>query len=192
MAALYGAGSDLACWGPIVAAGYRSGLAHSAHNGKRLERGESVFLELTGQRCRYAAPLMRTAVIGKASDEQRRLADASAGAVAAILEAAKAGTPAKAIAAAGLRHIAPVEPGIVFHHNFGYPIGIAYPPSWIETLGFFLRANNAERVEAGMVFHLPMSLRVAGRFGICLSHTMLVTAEGGVPLTRTPARLREL
>ena len=46
--------------------------------------------------------------------------------------------------------------------------------------------------EAGMVFHLPMSLRVAGRFGICLSHTMLVTAEGGVALTRTPARLREL
>ena len=192
MAALYGGGSDLACWGPIVAAGYRSGLAHSAHNGKRLERGESVFLELTGQRCRYAAPLMRTAVIGTASDEQRRLADASAGAVAAILETAKAGTPAKAIAAAGLRHIAPVEQGIVFHHNFGYPVGLAYPPSWIETLGFFLRANNPEPVEAGMVFHLPMSLRVAGRFGICLSHTMLVTAEGGVALTRTPARLREV
>jgi Xaa-Pro aminopeptidase len=43
-----------------------------------------------------------------------------------------------------------------------------------------------------MVFHLPMSLRVAGRFGICLSHTMLVTVDGGVALTRTPARLREL
>ena len=100
--------------------------------------------------------------------------------------------PAKAIAAAGLRHIAPVEQGIVFHHNFGYPVGLAYPPSWIETLGFFLRANNPEPVESGMVFHLPMSLRVAGRFGICLSHTMLVTAEGGVALTRTPARLREL
>ena len=192
MSAVYGAGSDLACWGPIVAAGYRSGLAHSAHNGKRLEAGESVFLELTGQLRRYAAPLMRTAVIGKASTEQRRLADASAGAVAAILEAATAGTPARAVAAAGLRHIAPVEQGIVFHHNFGYPVGLAYPPSWIETLGFFLRANNPEPVEAGMVFHLPMSLRVAGRFGICLSHTMLVTAEGGVALTRTPARLQEL
>jgi hypothetical protein len=43
-----------------------------------------------------------------------------------------------------------------------------------------------------MVFHLPMSLRVGGEFGICLSHTMLVTANGGVPLTRTPAVLVEL
>ena len=192
MQALYGAGSDLSCWGPIVAAGYRSGLAHSAHNGKKLKSGESVFLELTGQHRRYTAPLMRTAVIGKASAEQRRLADASAGAVAGILEAAKAGKSAKAVAAAGLRHIAPVEQGIVFHHNFGYPVGLGYPPSWIETLGFFLRADNPEPLEAGMVFHLPMSLRVAGRFGICLSHTMLVTAEGGVALTRSPARLREL
>lgn len=192
MTALYGAGSELSCWGPIVAAGCRSGLAHSAHNGKELKTGECVFLELTGQCRRYTAPLMRTAVIGKASAEQRRLADASAGAVAAILETARAGTPARDVAAAGLRHIAPVEEGIVFHHNFGYPVGLGYPPSWIETLGFFIRADNPTPLEAGMVFHLPMSLRVAGRFGVCLSHTMLVTTEGGVALTRTSARLREL
>ena len=43
-----------------------------------------------------------------------------------------------------------------------------------------------------MVFHLPMSLRVAGRLGICLSQTMLVTPDGGVPLTSTPARLAEI
>ena len=30
---------------------------------------------------------------------------------------------------------------------------------------------------------LPMSLRVAGQYGVCLSHTMLVTPDGGVPLT---------
>jgi len=191
-AALYGAGSDLSCWGPIVAAGYRSGLAHSAHNGKEIKAGESIFLELTGQCRRYTAPLMRTGVLGKASAEQRRLADASAGAVAAILETAKAGTPANAVAAAGLRHIAPIEEGVVFHHNFGYPVGLGYPPSWIETLGFFLRADNPAPLEAGMVFHLPMSLRVVGRFGVCLSHTMLVTAEGGIALTQSPARLREL
>jgi Xaa-Pro dipeptidase len=192
MAALYGAGSELSCWGPIVAAGYRSGLAHSAHNGKELKTGECVFLELTGQCRRYTAPLMRTAVIGKANAEQRRLADASAGAVAGILDAAKAGTPAREVAAAGLRHIAPVEAGIVFHHNFGYPVGLGYPPSWIETLGFFIRADNPTPLEAGMVFHLPMSLRVAGRFGVCLSHTMLVMPEGGVALTRSPAQLREI
>jgi Xaa-Pro dipeptidase len=192
MDALYRAGSDPSCWGPIVAAGYRSGLPHSAHNGKKLAAGETVFLELTGQFRRYTSPLMRTAVVGEANAEQRRLAEAAEGALTAILETAKAGTPARAVAAAGLRHIAPIEQGIVFHHNFGYPVGLGYPPSWIETLGFLLRVNNPEPVEAGMVFHVPMSLRVAGRFGVGLSQTMLVTAEGGVALTRSPARLREL
>jgi hypothetical protein len=42
------------------------------------------------------------------------------------------------------------------------------------------------------VFHLPMSLRVLATFGICLSHTMLVTPDGGVSLTQSPATLREL
>lgn len=190
--ALYRNGSDLVCWGPIVAAGYRGGLAHSSHNGYRIQRGDTVFIELTGQRKRYTAPLMRTAVLEKASGRQRKLADASAGAVAAIMAAAKAGTPARDIAAAGLKPLAPALEGVIFHHNFGYPVGIGYPPSWIETLGFFLRANNPEPVEAGMVFHLPMSLRVLGEFGICLSHTMLVTANGGVSLTQSPAALQEL
>ena len=190
--AMYRAGSDPVCWGPVVAAGYRAGLAHSSFNGHVIARGETVFLELTGQHRRYVAPVMRTATVGTATAEHRRLAQASADAVAAILETARAGTPARTVAEAGLRYIRPVERDIVFHHYFGYPVGIGYPPSWIETLGFFIRTDNPAPVQAGMVFHLPMSLRVAGRLGICLSQTMLVTPDGGVPLTSTPARLAEI
>ena len=190
--AMYRAGSDPTCWGPVVAAGYRAGLAHSSFNGHVIARGETVFLELTGQHRRYVAPVMRTAVVGPPTAEHRRLAQASADAVAAILEAARAGTPARTVAEAGLRHIRPVERDVVFHYYFGYPVGIGYPPSWIETLGFFIRTDNPAPIEAGMVFHLPMSLRVHGRLGICLSQTMLVTPDGGVALTGTPARLAEL
>lgn len=190
--AMYRGGSETLCWGPVVAAGYRSGIAHSTHNGYTLRPGDAVFLELTGMYRRYTGPAMRTAVVGQATAEQRRFAQASADAVQAILEAAKAGTPARAVAEAGLRYIRPVEREVVFHYYFGYPVGIGYPPSWIESLGFFLRTDNPAPLVSGMVFHLPMSLRVAGRYGICLSHTMLVTEQGGVPLTRTPARLVEL
>src|SRR5207247_10686462 len=115
-----------------------------------------------------------------------------AGALGASREAARTGTPARSVAEAGLRFIRPVERDVVFHYYFGYPVGIGYPPSWIETLGFFIRTDNPAPLESGMVFHLPMSLRVAGRLGICLSQTMLVTPDGGVPLTGTPARPVEL
>jgi Xaa-Pro dipeptidase len=190
--AMYRAGSDTVCWGPIVAAGYRSGLAHSAHNGYVIQPGDAVFLEVTGQHRRYTAPAMRTVVMGRATVHQRRLARASADAVAAILEAARAGRAAREVAEAGLRYIRPVEQEVVFHYYFGYPVGIGYPPSWIEGLGFFIRTDNPAPLEAGMVFHLPMSLRVAGQYGVCLSHTMLVTPDGGVPLTGTNPELVEV
>lgn len=190
--AMYRGGSDPVCWGPIVAAGYRSGVAHSTHNGYALKRGDAVFLEVTGEFRRYTAPSMRTAVIGSPSDEQRRFAQASQDAVAAILETARPGVPASEVAQAGLKHIRPVEQEIVFHYTFGYPVGIGYPPSWIEPLGYLLRVDNHEPLQAGMVFHLPMSLRSLGRFGICLSQTMHVTTNGAVPLTQTPARLEEV
>lgn len=190
--ALYREGSETVCWGPVVAAGYRSGVAHSTFNGYTIQPGDAVFLEVTGVQKRYTGPLMRTAVVGKATPEQRRLGQVSADAVAAIIEAARAGVPARTVAQAGLRFIAPVEREVVFHYYLGYPVGIGYPPSWIESLGFFLRTDNPAPLAAGMVFHLPMSLRVAGRHGICLSHTMLVTPSGGVPLSTSPAQLAEL
>src|SRR2546426_593494 len=116
------------CGGPVVAAGYRAGLAHSSFNGHVIARGETVFLELTGEYRRYVAPVMRTAIVGSPTAEHRRLAQASADAVAAILEAARAGTPARTVAEAGLRFIRPVERDVVFHYYFGYPVGIGHPP----------------------------------------------------------------
>ena len=47
-------------------------------------------------------------------------------------------------------------------------------------------------LRAGMVFHLPMSLRKFGEWGINQSHTMLITEAGTETLTKTPARLQVL
>ena len=189
---LYRAGSDTICWGPIVASGYRSGSAHSTFNGRTIEAGETVFLELTAEVRRYTAPLMRTAILGQPSAEQERIASAGATAVETILRTARSGVPAADVARAATAVLEPVLPGLVFHHNFGYPVGIGYPGTWIETLGFFLRVDNPRPLQAGMVFHLPMSLRKFGEFGINQSHTMVVTEDGAEAITKTEPRLRVL
>ena len=189
--AMYQAGSQTVCWGPIVAAGYRSGLAHSSFNGYRIQPGDTIFLELTGQHRRYVAPLMRTAFLGTtpAPEEVRMAAETSAAALSTLLEKARPGVPASEVATAAGQIIQRVRDRVVFHDNFGYPVGMGYPPSWLERLGFFIRTNNHEPLEENMVFHLPMSLRMLGRWGACLSQTMVVTPQGGVPLAQTPARL---
>jgi Xaa-Pro dipeptidase len=192
MDVFYRGGSDTVCWGPIVASGYRAGSAHSSFNGRTIQAGETVFLELTAEIRRYTAPLMRTAILGRPSAEQQQVAEAGARAVETILATARPGIPASDVAHAAGEVVAPILDKVVFHHNFGYPVGIGYPGTWIETLGFFLRVDNPRPLEAGMVFHLPMSFRKFGEWGINQSHTMLITANGAEALTKTPARLHVL
>lgn len=193
MDTFYRGGSDTVCWGPIVASGYRAGSAHSSFNGRRIQAGETVFLEVTGEVRKYTAPLMRTAILGQPTPEIARVADAGARAVETILDTARAGVPAADVARAAGKVVEPILDGIVFHHNFGYPVGIGYPGTWIETLGFFLRIDNPRPLKPGMVFHLPMSFRKFGEFGANQSHTIRISEEGPAEaLTKTEARLRVL
>lgn len=190
-AQLYAGGSDTVCWGPVVAAGYRSGTAHSSFCGHRIARGETVFLELTGEVCRYTAPLMRTAVVGDPTPELVTIEAAVQATLTTIQSVARAGALASEVARAALDSLQPaLELDMVFHHNFGYPIGLGYPPSWIEHLAFFLQVANDRPLEAGMTFHLPLSLRRYGAFACNLSHSIVVGRDRAEPITRTPAELR--
>jgi Xaa-Pro dipeptidase len=180
---LYGHGSDTVCWGPVVAAGYRSGAAHSSFCGHRISAGETVFLELTGEVRRYVAPLMRTAVLGEPWDELLVLEAAGRATIETICATARPGVTAGEVALAALAAVRPaLERDVVFHFNFGYPIGLGYPPSWLELLGYFLRADNERPLERGMTFHLPISLRKFGSFACNLSHTVVVGDGGAEPI----------
>jgi Xaa-Pro dipeptidase len=192
MDTMYGRGSETVCWGPIVASGYLAGAAHSSFNGRALEAGDTVFLELTGEVRRYVAPLMRTAILGEPTPEQQVVATAGAEAVETIVREARAGRPAAEVARAALEVVEPILDTIVFHNYFGYPVGIGLPPTWIEGLGYFIRVDEERPLEAGMAFHVPMSFRKYGEWGINQSHTIVVGADGSEALTRTEARLQVL
>ncbi len=187
--AMYRAGSDTLCWGPVVAAGYRAGAAHSTFNGHRIARGETVFLELTGEVSRYVSPLMRTVVVDEPTPAMRRVEAAVAAALDAIVSSAAPGRSARSVAEAGLAALEGVLDGHVFHHYFGYPVGLGYPPTWIESLGFFLRTDNERPLADGMVFHLPISVRRYGEYGVNLSWTMVVDGDSTRLLGSSPAQL---
>ena len=190
--AMYRNGGDTVCWGPIVAAGYRAGCAHSTFNGHRLSKGETVFLEVTGEVTRYTAPLMRTAILGEPTSEMRQVEDAVMAALDIIVEKARPGALPSDVAEAARSALDPILKDYVFHYNFGYPVGIGYPPSWIEELDYFIRDGNIRPLEAGMLFHLPMSIRKYGEHAVNLSHTILVGEECTAPITRSPARLHRV
>ena len=109
--AMYRAGSDTLCWGPVVAAGYRAGTAHSTFNGHRIGPGETVFLELTGEVSRYVSPLMRTVVAGEPSADMLRVEAAVTAALEAIQTSAGPGASARDVAARGLAALESVLEG---------------------------------------------------------------------------------
>ena len=187
--AMLRAGSEHFSIQPIVAIGPRAGIPHSESAGYRLRRGEGVFLEIGACRHRYTAPVMRTLVLGDPDPELAALARTAETTMAAVMAAAVAGAPASDIARAGQAVIDADPTDILFHRFFGYPVGFGVPPSWLESLAFHIQARNDELLDAGMVFHVPLSLRHLGERGVGMSQTIEITSAGAVALSSVPARL---
>ena len=187
--ALLEADSEFASVEPIICVGWRSGTPHSPRGGTRVEAGEPVFIELSGVKARYHAPIMRTGVVGRPRPEAQQLADYSNACLEALLGTIKAGVLGSEVAAAGKLALAPIRDRIAFHDLFGYSVGISYPPDWIENAAFYLGADNHNPLLAGMVFHLPLTLRKLGKYGAGFSETIIVTETGAEPLSRLPREL---
>ncbi len=188
LAALVGAGSESLVSDPYICIGWRVGAPHSNRGGAVCRRGDPVFIELGGTRARYTAPIIRTAAVGEAGPLQE-LADVSSAVLDAIIPAMKPGVPAREVAAVGHKVIEPLLERIIFHHVYAYPVGLSFAPAWLDCPHFLITAKNPGPLEAGMVFHLPMNLRVMGRYGAGFSEAVVVTEAGGEILSKLPREL---
>ena len=163
---------------PIVSAGYRSGIPHNSNCGYMVEEGDPVFIECSPSYYWYHVPLMRTAVVGKIDPKLQQFADLEREVVFAMLDAARAGVLASDVAKIAESLIAPIRDEVLFHEVYGYPVGIGFPPTWAEESGFAIVTTNHRPLEANMIFHIPMTLRVNGQYGVGLSETFIVNEQG--------------
>ncbi|MBB4932269.1 Xaa-Pro dipeptidase [Lipingzhangella halophila] len=189
-AALYRGADSPSVWGPVVATGERAGIPHSSWADRPLAAG-TTFLEFAGTHRRYHAPVMRTLVRGPVSAEDRRLAELAQSALRAVLETAKPGVPCSEVATRAAEATGPLPEGVVFHHLYGYPVGLAHKPHWMDGVPFYLTADNHEPLRAGMAFHVPGSYRRFGRSGVGLSQTFVIGDGGTRVLTPGTADLIE-
>ena len=177
---------------PIVSAGYRAGMPHNSNNGHITSNGETIFIECSPSLHWYHAPLMRTAALGTVSQEAEQFATLAAETVEAMLEVVRPGETASDIARVAEAKIAPIRDQILFHEVYGYPVGIGFPPTWGEESGFAIVVNNHRPLAAGMVFHIPMTLRINGVMGVGLSQTFVVTDSGCETLSELPLELHRI
>ena len=187
--AMLGGGSEFMSMQPIVAAGFRSGIIHTSHAGYRIARGDVVFTEFGAVRRRYTAPMMRTAVVAPVADEVRVFHEVCLAVLEAVMEAARSGAPVAGAARAGAEALAPIADRAFFSGVYGYPVGLQFPPSWVAGSTFIAEDSDAVFAD-DMVFHLPICLRRPGAFGVGVSETVRITADGARAITANDRRLQ--
>lgn len=189
--AMLAAGSEFMSMQPIVTAGRRISIIHVNHKRFTIDQDEPVFLEFGAAYQRYTAPMMCTAVAGRASDEMRVLRDLCRELFETLCAAMRSGNRFSEAALAAETLLVPWREQIFFSGVFGYAVGAQFPPSWVEGSGYIARSQHAI-FETNMVFHLPICLRLPGRWGIGISDTVVVTPAGAVPLTNNSWQLQEM
>ena len=188
-AAMIKAGCESLTCDPYICIGWRTAAPHSNRGGHVASIEDPLFVELGATRARYTAPLMRSAVAGRTTPELTELAAVSNEVIEAVCSSARGGITASEVAAKGEAAIESLLPKILWHHNYGYPVGVGFAPAWIDCPHFLINADNHLPLIPGMVFHLPTQLRVDGRHGAGFSETIIITETGCEQLSQLPRNL---
>jgi Xaa-Pro dipeptidase len=176
---------------PIVTSGPRSGVAHTTFDGRVVQLGDMVLLELGGCVERYSGALMRCVAVGEVPPAARRMFDACLAGLQAALRTIAPGVPCGDPDAACVAEIARAGFETNYRKRTGYSVGVSYPPDWGEGHILSLRHGDPTPLEPGMVFHVVPALREYGRWAVGVSETVLVTPDGCEVLTNFPRRLFE-
>ena len=163
---------------------YRSGR-------RNLSARDQLTLEWAGAYHRYHAAMMRTLVIGKATEIQKRMHAATVEALEACEDAIRPGAPmgdvfdvhARVFDSRGFSHAR--------LNACGYGMGAIYNPIWVDFPMFY--EGNPLPMETGNVFFLHMILMDSDSgLAMCWGHSVLVTDTGVERLSRHPLDLVEI
>jgi Xaa-Pro dipeptidase len=176
---------------PLVVAGPATAQCFATWRRRPLAPGDVVFLESAGCIHRYHAMIARCAVVGQASDAQRRCASVIIEALGRAIDAIRPGVRSGDVDAACRTVFERAGLARYFAHRTGYGIGIGFPPNWAEGRIVALKPGDPRVLEPGMTFHLVPSLFLP-EFGMCFSESVAVVEDGCELLTHYPRRLVEV
>jgi Xaa-Pro dipeptidase len=151
-------------------------IGHATWEGRTVQPGEHVFLEVGGCYRRYHTAMMRTVLLG---DMTASLLQAQERMKLALREVKNIIRPGLTVSDADNLIRAIIQDNQVGANlitRSGYSIGIAFPPSWDEGYICSLRQGSSTILEEGMCFHIiPWMWGVDGDKTVGISDTIHVT-----------------
>jgi ectoine hydrolase len=185
MRGVEGHGGDYPAIVPMLPSGAEASAPHLTWDDRPFRKDQGTFFELAGCYRRYHCPLSRTVYLGKPPQMFLDTEGAVVEGIAAALEAARPGATCEDVEAAWRRTIA--RYGLGKESRVGYSIGLSYPPDWGERT-MSLRPGDQTVLQEGMCFHLIPAIWQED-WGLEISESFLVTAQGAEPFCRVPRRL---
>jgi len=177
--AMFCAGGEPPAVMPYVTSGPRSMIGHATWEGRVVQPGEHVFLEVGGCFRRYHTAMMRTVVTGELSPSMYKAQERMKFALDELHKAIRPGLTVSDADNLARDIINDNDIGARLVTRSGYAIGIAFPPSWDEGYILSLMQGNSAVLEEGMTFHLiPWMWGVDGDKTVGISDTIHVTATG--------------
>ena len=186
--AVFKGGGDYAGNEFILGSGPGALLCRYYSGRRHLDAQDHLTLEWSGAYARYHAAMMRTLIVGKANDSQKRMHAAAVEALEACEAAIRPGDPmgnvfdahAKVFDAHGYNHAR--------LQACGYGMGAVYNPIWVDFPMFY--EGNPLIMQAGQVYFLHMILMDSDAgLAMCWGHSVLATESGVERLSRSPLDL---
>jgi Xaa-Pro dipeptidase len=176
-AAMRGGGSDYWSIPTELASGPRSPGGHATPRERVIETGDLVHLEFAGVERRYHAAAIHTMAAGEPGRRAREIYGLVRESLRAGIAAARPGTCVADVEEASLEPLRKVGLEGAALMRFGYGIGIAYPPIWLEALQ--ISRGFTTILEPGMVFVLHAYLQLLDEgIGVIQGGTYLLTEDG--------------
>jgi Xaa-Pro aminopeptidase len=174
-------GSDYWAIPTELAGGPRAAGGHATATARVIGAGDLIHAEFAGVERRYHAVGIHTLAVGQPAPAARELYDAARASLTAGIAAARLGTPVEAIEEASLVPLRARGLEDRAMMRFGYGIGIAYPPIWLETLQ--ICRGSPQRLGPNMVFVLHACLELPDeRLGVVQGGTYALNDKGLVML----------
>jgi Xaa-Pro dipeptidase len=166
--------------------GVRSAWAHAVSHNIEFQPGDMLVSETAAPVWGYNAELERAMIVGRPTDDQRRLFDHTVAAQQAAFDALRPGVTCADVDRAVLEYFEANDILPLWSQHTGHAIGLRNhePP--------FLDIGDHTPIEVGMVFTIEPGVYVAGLGGFRHSDTVVVTPDGIEVLTDYPSDIESL
>lgn len=171
---------------PLICFGAGGAEPHHATDSTRLQKGDMIILDVGLSLDGYMSDMTRTVVLGRASEQQKRIYHLVLDANEAAKRAVRPGVPLKEIDAAARKVISDAGYGERFLHRTGHGIGLEVHE------GADVSASSRAIAAEGMIFSIEPGIYLSGEFGVRIEDLVMVTKDGCECLNQLPRDLIEL